>query len=160
MINKQNLWFITLFSLILVLGIYYFSFDKEDSKLLYESEEKIESAIYESDALLALRVAEDENILEQIENCQETILNVASTLDEKNEAYDNLQALSKQKGKAEEIEKLIMDKMNMKSFIKFDNDQINVTISTDNHSKELANKIIREIQALYKEQMYITVKFE
>ena len=34
MINKQNLWFITLFSLILVLGIYYVSMGDETVKVL------------------------------------------------------------------------------------------------------------------------------
>ena len=29
MINKQNLWFVTLFSLIIILGIYYVSIDDE-----------------------------------------------------------------------------------------------------------------------------------
>ena len=34
MINKQNLWFITLFSLILILGIYYVSIDDEVQNVL------------------------------------------------------------------------------------------------------------------------------
>ena len=34
MVNKQNLWFVTLFSLILVLGIYYVSMSDESLRSL------------------------------------------------------------------------------------------------------------------------------
>lgn len=161
MINKQNLWFITLFSLILVLGIYYLSIGDDNLNVLANPEkDETTISIKETDSLAALRVAEDENTIAKIENYQNTLLDSAATMDEKNEAYDSLQIISKQKSKAEEIEKLIQKEFNLNSFIKFNNDQINVTISSKEHSNELANKIIRSVQNLYKEQMYITVKFE
>lgn len=161
MINKQNLWFITLFSLILVLGIYYLSIGDDSLNVLAnEEKEKTTISITESDFLAALRVAEDENTIAKIESYQNTLLDSATTMDEKNEAYDSLQIISKQKSKAEEIEKLIQKEFSLNSFIKFDKDQINITIASKEHSNELANKIIRSVQNLYKEQMYITVKFE
>ncbi len=161
MINKQNLWFITLFSLILVLGIYYLSIGDDGLNVLAnEEKEKTTISITESDSLAALRVAEDENTIAKIESYQNTLLDSATTMDEKNEAYDSLQIISKQKSKAEEIEKLIQKEFSLNSFIKFDKDQINITIASKEHSNELANKIIRSVQNLYKEQMYITVKFE
>lgn len=161
MINKQNLWFITLFSLILVLGIYYLSIGDDSLNVLAnEEKEKTTISITESDSLAALRVAEDENTIAKIESYQNTLLDSATTMDEKNEAYDSLQIISKQKSKAEEIEKLIQKEFSLNSFIKFDKDQINITIASKEHSNELANKIIRSVQKLYKEQMYITVKFE
>ncbi len=161
MINKQNLWFITLFSLILVLGIYYLSIGDDSLNVLAnEEKEKTTISITESDSLAALRVAEDENTIAKIESYQNTLLDSATTMDEKNEAYDSLQIISKQKSKAEEIEKLIQKEFSLNSFIKFDKDQINITIASKEHSNELANKIIRSVQNLYKEQMYITVKFE
>lgn len=161
MINKQNLWFITLFSLILVLGIYYLSIGDDSLNVLAnEEKEKTTISITESDSLAALRVAEDENTIAKIESYQNTLLDSATTMDEKNEAYDSLQIISKQKSKAEEIEKIIRKEFSLNSFIKFDKDQINITIASKEHSNELANKIIRSVQNLYKEQMYITVKFE
>lgn len=161
MINKQNLWFITLFSLILVLGIYYLSIGDDSLNVLAnEEKEKTTISITESDSLAALRVAEDENTIAKIESYQNTLLDSATTMDEKNEAYDSLQIISKQKSKAEEIEKIIQKEFSLNSFIKFDKDQINITIASKEHSNELANKIIRSVQNLYKEQMYITVKFE
>ncbi len=160
MINKQNLWFITLFSLILVLGVYYLTMGEETKSVFSSNEDKETIQIEETDALVALRVAEDENVLAQIENYQNTILDTTKTLEEKNEAYNNLQVINKHKSDAEEIEKLIKDKFKLKSFIKFDNDQIKVTVSEKNHSAELANNIIRAVQELYPNQMYISVKFQ
>lgn len=160
MINKQNLWFITLFSLILILGLYYLSIGDENMSVL-KSEEQYETvAVTEVDSLSALRMAQDENTLAQIESYQNTLLDSSTTMEEKNDAYDSLQVINKQKSKAEEIEKLIQEKFSLNSFVKFDKDQINITIASKEHSLNTANNIIRAVQQLYQEQMYITVKFE
>lgn len=162
MINKQNLWFITLFSLILVLGIYYVSM-KDDSFTVASTQSNNDDAttvsVTETDSLAALRVAEDENVLSQTEQYQTILLDDTATLEEKNDAYENLQALSSKKSEKEEIEKLIKEKFSLSSFVKLDKDQINITIAKKDHTSEIANNIIREVQTLYKEQKYITVKF-
>ena len=162
MINKQNLWFITLFSLILILGVYYLTLGDEANQVFSLNQGDVQASveINETDSLVALRIAEDENVLAQIEEYQNTILDVSKSLDEKNSAYENLQILNKHKSKSAEIEKMIKEKFSLPSFIKFDKDQINITISKKEHSAELANNIIRAVQSLYKDQMYITVKFE
>ena len=162
MINKQNLWFITLFSLILVLGVYYLTLKDDTVQVFSNIKDSNQETINieETDSLVALRVAEDESVLSQIEDYQNIILDSAATLEEKNTAYENLQVISKQKSKTEEIEKLINEKFNLKSFIKFDRDQINIVIAKKEHNAELANNIIRAVQELYEEQMYITVRFE
>ncbi len=160
MINKQNLWFITLFSLILILGLYYLSIGDENMSVLKSEEQYEPVAVTEVDSLSALRVAQDENTLAQIESYQNTLLDSTTTMEEKNDAYDSLQVINKQKTKAEEIEKLIQEKFSLNSFVKFDKDQINITIASKEHSLNTANNIIRTVQQLYQEQMYITVKFE
>ena len=64
MINKQNLWFVTLFSLILVLGIYYVSIDDEVITALKSDGSNNSSQnvmeITESDVLVSLEVEDDE----------------------------------------------------------------------------------------------------
>lgn len=160
MINKQNLWFITLFSLILILGLYYLSIGDENMSVLKSEEQYENVSVTEVDSLSALRVAQDENTLAQIENYQNTLLDSTTTMEEKNDAYDSLQVINKQKSKAEQIENLIQEKFNLNSFVKFDKDQINITIASKEHSLNSANNIIRAVQQLYQEQMYITVKFE
>ena len=161
MINKQNLWFVTLFSLILVLGIYYISMDDEALQTLASdntSKETVEIA--ESDVLVALRVAEDEEIMQSMQTYQDILLDDAATIEEKNDAYEALQALNTAKGEVEKIEKLISNTYNYDSFVKINGDSISVVISAKEHSSESANKIIRTVQSLYDKQKYITVKFE
>ena len=45
MINKQNLWFITLFALILILGIYYISLPESTLPVFENTETKLDNAI-------------------------------------------------------------------------------------------------------------------
>ena len=161
MINKQNLWFITLFSLILVLGIYYVTMDDDTLSVLAGNNDVSDVLeVKESDVIVALRVSEDEEILKQIENYQNIVLDTAASLEEKNDAYNSLQALSNQKSETEKIEKLIKEKFKFDTFVKLNNDTISIICSSKEHSNELANNIIREVQSLYNTQKYITVKFE
>lgn len=161
MINKQNLWFVTLFSMILVLGVYYVTLADESlniAKITENSSPVI--SISESDVLTALRVANDESNLELVSMYESILLDNDASLAEKNDAYDNLQNIQDNMSKTEEIQKIIKEKFSLDAFIKIASDQINITIDGNNHDTELANNIIREIQTKYDSQMYITVKFE
>ena len=67
MINKQNLWFVTLFSLILVLGIYYVTMGDESlSVLAGENNISKEVSVKESDVIVALQVDRDEAVLKEM----------------------------------------------------------------------------------------------
>ena len=161
MINKQNLWFITLFSLILVLGIYYVTMDDDTLSVLAGGTDVSEVLeVKESDVIVALRVEEDEEILKQIENYQNILLDAAATLEEKNDAYDSLQTINNLKGETEKIEKLITQEFKLDNFVKINGDTISIVVSKKEHNSELANNIIRSVQNLYKTKKYITVKFE
>ncbi len=161
MINKQNLWFITLFSLILVLGIYYVSLSDEKLQSLESSTyDKEAVSVEESNVVVALKVAEDENILKAMQEYQDILLDEKSTIEQKNEAYNSLQELNSTKGEIEKIQKAITDTFKYDNFVKINGDTISITISSKEHSTEIANKIIRKVQSLYDTRKYITVKFE
>ncbi|MBQ4584119.1 MAG: SpoIIIAH-like family protein [Bacilli bacterium] len=166
MINKQNLWFITLFSLILVLSIYYVTMIDTNETLATISEsinntgEKTSVEVDDSSVLVALRVAEDENVLAKIEELQTILLDETATVQEKNDAYESLQALNSTKGKEQEIEKLIQKEFSLNSFVKITEDKISITIASNDHSAKIANDIILKVQSLYENRMYITVKFQ
>lgn len=163
MINKQNMWFVTLFSIILVLSIYYVTISDNTLQDIIESNEQTvskEVEIEESDVLVALRVSSDEEVLEEMEKLQTILLDETASIEEKNDAYGSLQALNSNKGKESKIEELILSEFKYKSFVKIKNDQINITIATEKHNAELANSIIKKVQELYETRMYITVKFQ
>ena len=161
MINKQNLWFVTLFSLILVLGIYYVTMGDETLSVL-AGENNVSSPVEvkASDVIVALQVASDESVLKEMNEYQSILLDDTATIEEKNDAYNALQALSNSKSECEKIKKMITEKFKYDSFIKIDGDAISITIASKEHSKEIANKIIREVQNMYDKQKYITFKFE
>lgn len=161
MINKQNLWFVTLFSLILVLGIYYVTMGDESlSVLAGENNISKDVSVKESDVIVALQVDRDEAVLKEMNEYQSILLDDTATIEEKNDAYNALQALSNSKSECEKIKKLITEKFKFDNFVKIDGDTISITIAAKDHNKEIANNIIREVQSLYDKQKYITVKFE
>ncbi len=162
MINKQNLWFITLFALILILGIYYISLPDNSLPTFSSTENNLDNAIKvtDSDVIIALKVEEEEKILKEMENAQKILLDSSSTTEQKNIAYESLQELNSKKGKIIEIEKLIKEKFNLDSCVKIEGNKINITLSSKNQDAEFANNVIKSVQSLYTEQMYITVKFQ
>ncbi len=162
MINKNGLWFVTLFSLILVLGIYYVT-TKNDEVLQVvnktdDNKEVVETN--ESSILVSLKVKEEEEMLAEMESLQTILLDDTASLQEKNDAYNSLQTLNATKGKVEALEKKIKEKLNLECFIKIKNDQISVTVASKEHNSTLANNIIRTIQEEYENKMYIVVKFQ
>ena len=167
--NKQNLWFITLFSIILVLSIYYISMP---SNILEEynnsntntnetnnSKETV-STVNEETSLVALRVAADEELLTKLTNLQNTITDKEKTVMEKNNAYEELMTLNENKGLEENIEAKLKEKFSYDSFVKINKDQINIVISSTKHDKMIANSIIKEVQSMFDTKKYITVKFQ
>ena len=167
MINKQNLWFITLFSLIIILGIYYVTISDKDTTLATiaeninnktESEASVEAS--DSSLLVSLRVKEDEEVLAKMEELQTIILDEKSTLEEKNEAYESLQSINTNKGKEDDIEKLIKKEFSLNSFVKINGDKISITIASEDHNYKLANDIITKIQSKFNDRMFISVKFQ
>lgn len=161
MINKQSLWFLTLFSIILVLSIYYVAMPNNTLATIKENDADVQTInIEESDSLAALRVQNDEEIESTMNELQSILLNEETTLEEKNTAYEKIQNINSNKGKEESIEKLIEDNFKYQSFVKIDNDKISVTISNKKHDVKQANEIIRKIQEQYTNKMYITVKFQ
>lgn len=162
--NKQNLWFITLFSIILILSIYYISIPNNileeftSNDALVSKETNIEAE--ESSILVALRVENDEEVLKEISELQNTLLDTSKTIDEKNIAYENLKNINANQGKEEEIEKLLKDEFNYDSFVKINKDQVSIIISNEEHSKEIANKIILKVQEKFDAKKYITIKFQ
>lgn len=162
MINKQNLWFITLFALILILSIYYISLPESTLPVFENTETKLDNAIKvtDSDVIIALKLSEEEKILKEMEDAQKILIDKSSSKEKKNEAYNTLKDLNYKKGKTSQIENLIKEKFNLNSCVKIEGDKISVTVDDKDASVEKANNIIKEVQSLYDTQMYITVKFQ
>ena len=163
MINKRSLWFLTLFSLILVLCVYYITMpsellmatNKEDTETVSASAQNEESA-----ELVALRVEAEEKMLDQITELKKVLTDSKSTTEEKNKAFEKMQELNKNRGTEEKIENKIKNEFNLKSFVSIDETSVSVTVDSTKHDKELANKIMRLVQGEFETSMSISVKFQ
>ncbi len=163
MINKQSMWFLTLLSLVLVLGVYYVTMPNDLLKTKLEGEEtkkEVDVQVSEGDILIAMRANRDEEVSLEIEKLEEVLTNDDSTKEEKNEAFEELKLLNLNIGKEEELETKIEEDFGIKSYIEINKDNIKVVINSKEHDASLANNIMRSIQEEYEEKMYITVEFE
>lgn len=170
MINKKSLWFLTLFSLILVLSIYYITMPSEllltsGTNINLNNENNNDSSkptvnIEESDLLVALRVESDEEMAEEIEQLQLVLTNADSSVEEKNKAYEKIKDINNNRGEEEKLETQIKETHNLESFVKIKGNNISVIVKSSDHSNNIANNIMRTIQSNYEDSKYITVKFQ
>ena len=160
--NKQNLWFISLFSIILILCIYYITIP---SNILEDIEPNISSndVLVNADeisSLVALQVEKEEDVMNQINDLEETIADNNKSAEEKNIAYEELKNINIIRGKEDELTNIIKTEFKYDSYIKIDNNDINIVINAKEHNKEIANNIIKRIQKEFDDKKYITVKFQ
>lgn len=170
MINKKSIWFLTLFSLILVLSVYYITMpndllltnitsSEEDEQTDADSDEVV-AEVSESTILVALRVSAEEEYLEEMESLKNILNDKATSIEEKNNAFEQIKNLNSTKGEQEELETKIEAEYNLKSFVKIDGDQVRVVVDSGDHDTTLANDIMRLVQSDYENKMYISVKFQ
>lgn len=162
MINKQNLWFVTLFSLILILGIYYVSLNDEVKEVL-KSDNTTDAKVVEitdSDLLVSLEVEKEEEKQTMMEEYQDILLDSKSNTKEKNDAYEKMQKINNTSKEEEKIKTKIKEKFKLESFVKIKDNTISITIASNEHDTDKANQIIRSVQEEYNEEKYITVKYQ
>lgn len=177
MINKQNLWFLTLFSLILVLSVYYItmpnellltnnsSYENKDSSEnsskedISKQEEKTNAEVVESNLLEALRVNLEEERSSKKAELQKELTDDKKSTDEKNAAYEKLKELNTISGKEESIESKIKEEEKLESFVQIDGNKVTVTIDKKDHDVELASKIMKTVEKEFSDKVYISVKF-
>lgn len=160
MIKKQSIWALTLFSLILVLSVYYITLPTEFEP---KDEEDIKTTVKELDTnevIETLKIENKENLNKKKKELQEILNKEDSTKEEKNNAYEELKALNIIKSKEEEIEVKIKDKYNTDSYVEINDDKVKVVLIKTNHTDSYAAEIMDYIQECFDKKMYITIKFE
>ncbi len=164
MIKKQNLWLLTLFSVILVLGVYYITMPNSSSILKEEENKEVETnktslEIEEDTYITALKEEYEEETLKQIKELESLLNEKLTSTDEKNNAYLKIKALNDKKAEEEALMANIKKEFSYDTFVKIENNDITVVVKTDKHDKTLANNIMRFIQKEYEYHKNISVKF-
>ena len=160
--NRQYLWFLTLFSLILILGVYYVTLPNEifSDNATNKVNKNIDITVSESDKLASLRVVRDEKISAVMSELQDKITSSNTSTTDKNVAFEELQLLNLAKGKETYLEDKILENYKLNSYVEINSDNIIVTISSQDHNKTMVNDIMRSIQDELEDRKTITIKFE
>lgn len=163
MINKKNLWFLTLFSLVLVLSIYYVTMPSEvfnDSGLTDKpSENNTYVSQTESSIISALKVEDDTSVMEQINSLKDKLTSSEVSAEEKNSVFEELKQINKNSSKEETLEAKIKESCNCDNFVKIDGNNVRVVLDSEESSSSKANEIMRLVQGEFTDKKYISVKF-
>ena len=137
MINKRNIWFFTLFSLIIVLSVYYITMPNELNLETNTSKEieRVSEEVNDSTVLVALRVEKEEEYITEVESLRTILTSGSSTIEEKNNAYEKIQNINIIKGEEEKLEKQIEELTNSETFVKIDKDHITLLSINQNMIK-------------------------
>ena len=161
MINKQKLWFLTLFSLILVLSVYYVTMP---SNLLSVSDIKEDTTptinMEDTNILDVLKEENNERVAKEIESLRKIVVDVETKMEDKTRAYEKIQKLEENKGKEEKIVSLIKEKLGFDTYVEIKNAKVNVVVSNKEHSYKIANDIIKLVSSSFDSDKSVTVKFQ
>ena len=163
MISRKNIWFLTLFSLILALSVYYVTIPSEALVDVYndiENKSEEEVVVEETDIIAVHRLEDEVAVSKQLDLLKMKLVDTNSTIEEKNEAYDKIRSIENNRILELNLEDQIHDELGYKSFVKVADDKIVVTVNCSKYDVSLANKIMQFVQKNFKETKYITVKFE
>lgn len=168
MINKQGLWFLTLFSLILVLSVYYITMPneifkseeiKEEATTDNKKEEISEVNSQNTSYIETLKIELDSERAEILDTLQAVLNDKSKTSEEKNRAYEEMKEINDTKAIEDAITKKIKDEYSLESYVKQDDSKIEVVVEGKEHDVKLANKIMRTVQSEFDEPKSISVKF-
>lgn len=162
MINRKNIWFLTLFSLILALSVYYVTMPSETLLDVYGNVDKKEDeVVVETTDVIAVHHLENETkVTKELDLLKMKLVDTNASVEEKNAAYDKIRNINNNKTLESEIEKQIKEKLKLNSFVKIEDSQITVFVTSKKYDTALANKIMKLVQENFKETKYVTVKFE
>ena len=170
MINKQSLWYLTIFSLILVLGIYYVTMPNEllvnnnskvdTQKVNGELNSEVTASIDESELLVTMRVNLTDERQKEMQELKENLTDEETNSEEKNVAFEKIKYLTNLTSKEEMLEEKIKKEFKIDAFVKIDNNKVDITAISQKHNIELANNIMKMVQKEFTSKVTTTIKFE
>ena len=162
--NKKNLWFLTLFSLVIVLSIYYVTMPADllaastNSKKSTQKE-KVTLEVDEKDSIAALKIEDTSKTDDMLNELQEKLTDTKTTSEEKNKVYEQIKTINNNSGLEETLEKKIKEKFSCETFAKVEETSVKIVVDKCENSKTLANNIMRLVQEEFENKMYISVQF-
>lgn len=157
--KKQSIWALTLFSLILVLSIYYITLPDEIE--ISEVTSEVNSIVQEeeSSVIATMKIENNEEREKKKKELQEILTKDDATKEEKNNAFEELKLLNIINNKEDEISLKIKDNYKIDNMVQINDDQVRITMLKKDHTSSLASEIMKFVQSNFDEKMYISIKF-
>lgn len=164
MINKQGLWFLTLFSLVLVLSVYYITMPNEvftNSGTLSNTKKttEVNKEVKESNYIATLKIELDDKRNESLKEYESILSNSSSSTDDKNKAYEGIKDINSTKALEEGLVSLIKSELGLNSFVEVKSTSVSVVVDKKDHDVKLANKIMNLVQGEFNDYVSVSVKF-
>ena len=164
MINKQGLWFLTLFSLVLVLSVYYITMPNEvftNSGTLSNTKKttEVNKEVKESNYIATLKIELDDKRNESLKEYESILSNSSSSTDDKNKAYEGIKDINSTKALEEGLVSLIKSELGLNSFVEVKSTSVSVVVDKKDHDVKLANKIMNLVQDEFSSYVSVSVKF-
>ena len=165
MINKQGLWFLTLFSLVLVLSAYYITMPNEvftnsiiDNDTSTDTK-SVNKEVSESNYLATLKIELDEKRNESLKKYESILSDSSASTSDKNGAYEGIKNINSTKAMEEALVSKIKNELSLNSFVEVDSSKVSVVVDKKDHDVKLANKIMNLVQDEFNSYVSVSVKF-
>lgn len=173
--NKRTVWFLTLMSLVAVISIYYIkekapmSFDgiqifsddmKETADGSKKQDDKKTPVFANSYVFEEMRMVVRDERSKMQEQLNAKMTSPDYTAEEKNEAFNEMEAMTKRESAEALLELQIKALGYPEAFVKAEDGEVNVTVlSTEGHSAKLAAEITQYVMASWDGAQRVQVEF-
>lgn len=164
MINKQGLWFLTLFSLVLVLSVYYITmpsevFTNNITDNTSTDTKSVNKEVSVSNYLSTLKIELDEKRNESLKKYESILSDSSASTSDKNSAYEGIKNINSIKAMEEGIVSKIKNEFSLNSFVEVDSSKVLVVVDKKDHDVKLANKIMNLVQDEFNSYVSVSVRF-
>ena len=164
MINKQGLWFLTLFSLVLVLSVYYITmpsevFTNNITDNTSTDTKSVNKEVSVSNYLSTLKIELDEKRNESLKKYESILSDSSASTSDKNSAYEGIKNINSTKAMEEALVSKIKNEFSLNSFVEVDSSKVLVVVDKKDHDVKLANKIMNLVQDEFSSYVSVSVRF-
>lgn len=171
-VKKRTVWFLTLFSLVAVISVYYYTEGNNPSDMLQiftngtldQTEilglEETKAVNSESDLFQEMRLEMSNQRSQLQEQLTQKIASEQYTPEEKNGFYNEKDALIKQESAEAMLEMLITSLGYSDALVRMEQEKVAVTVLSDEKSSERANEIIFIVKSEVNQTIPVSVDFQ
>ena len=173
-VKKKTVWFLTLFSLVAVISVYYlFEGNKtadiltiftdstlDETEIFGIGDEQTTTVNSESDLFQEMRLELSNQRSQLRTQLTQKIGSEEYTVEEKNAAYNEMDTLIKQESSEAMLEMLVKSIGYADALVRIDEGKVAVTVMSDEMSKQQANEIIYIVKSEIEDSTAVTVDMQ